>query len=127
MFTLGGTELLLLGVLVLLLFGPEKVPQLARTLGRAMREFNKYKDIMESAFRVEMQAAEKAASPEAGADDSLERLERAAAASREYAVEHGALPPDSVAAEGAEDAPGEEAAPAQDVGVTVTDEDEEEG
>lgn len=127
MFTLGGTELLLLGVLVLLLFGPEKVPQLARTLGRAMREFNKYKDIMESAFRVEMQAAEKAASPDASADDSLERLERSAAASREYAAEQGALDPASEGAEGSADASGEEPTPAPDMALTVTDEDEEEG
>ena len=51
MFSLGGTEILLIGALALLLFGPDKIPQVARTVGRFVREFNKYKDIMESTFR----------------------------------------------------------------------------
>jgi sec-independent protein translocase protein TatB len=53
-FSLGGGELLLIAVLALLLFGPDKVPQVARTIGKFMREFNKYRDIMESTVRAEI-------------------------------------------------------------------------
>jgi Tat protein translocase TatB subunit len=47
-FSLGGSELLLIAAVALLVFGPDRIPQMARTVGRFMREFNKYKDIMES-------------------------------------------------------------------------------
>ena len=36
---LGGPELLIVLVVVLLIFGSKKVPELARSLGRAQREF----------------------------------------------------------------------------------------
>ena len=36
---LGGPELLILAAVVLLLFGSSRVPQLARSLGRAKHEF----------------------------------------------------------------------------------------
>lgn len=137
MFTLGGTELLLVGVLVLLLFGPEKLPQFARTLGRFMREFNKYKDIMESTFRMEMEAAEKAEAVRTAAEngeeppDGLDKLKQAAAASREFAAERGLEMPEAadlgigVSATGSETDAAAEEAPA--IAARVTDEDEEEG
>ena len=58
MFSLGGSEILIIVVIALLLFGPDKIPQLARTIGRFTREFNKYKDIMESTIRMEVTRAE---------------------------------------------------------------------
>jgi Tat protein translocase TatB subunit len=36
---IGGTELLIILVLALLLFGPRRLPQLGRTIGRALAEF----------------------------------------------------------------------------------------
>jgi TatA/E family protein of Tat protein translocase len=54
LFSFGGSEFLIIAVLVLLLFGPDKIPQLARTIGRYTREFRKYRDIMESTLRGEM-------------------------------------------------------------------------
>lgn len=41
MFGLGGTELLVLFVIILLVFGPSQIPKMARGLGQAMREFRK--------------------------------------------------------------------------------------
>ena len=41
MFGLGGTELLVLFVIILLIFGPSQIPKMARGLGQAMREFRK--------------------------------------------------------------------------------------
>ena len=37
----GGTELLILLVIILLLFGAKRIPQLARSLGTGTREFRK--------------------------------------------------------------------------------------
>ena len=36
---IGVPELLLLGVVLLLLFGPKRLPEMGRSLGRGMREF----------------------------------------------------------------------------------------
>jgi sec-independent protein translocase protein TatA len=41
MFDLGGGELLLIVLAVLVLFGPKKLPELAQSLGRGMREFRR--------------------------------------------------------------------------------------
>jgi sec-independent protein translocase protein TatA len=40
-FGIGGTELLIILAIVLLLFGGAKLPQLARGLGQSMKEFKK--------------------------------------------------------------------------------------
>ena len=39
--SIGGTELLLIMVVALLVFGPRKLPQLGRTIGKAMGEFRR--------------------------------------------------------------------------------------
>ncbi len=36
---IGVPELLLLGIVVLLVFGPKRLPEMGRSLGRGMREF----------------------------------------------------------------------------------------
>lgn len=41
MFNLGPTEMLLIVVVALLVFGPERIPEFARTMGKAMREFQR--------------------------------------------------------------------------------------
>lgn len=58
MFGIGGWEFVLIAVLALLLFGPDKLPQFARTLGRFMRDIKKYQDLMESTVRGEILAAD---------------------------------------------------------------------
>jgi sec-independent protein translocase protein TatA len=40
MFGLGGTEMILIGLAILLLFGGKKIPELMRGIGQGMREFN---------------------------------------------------------------------------------------
>lgn len=50
MFGLGPTELVILGVLALLFIGPKKLPELARGLGRSLKEFQKAKDEFQSEF-----------------------------------------------------------------------------
>lgn len=41
MFGLGGAEMGVLFLIVLLIFGPSQIPKMARGLGQAMREFRK--------------------------------------------------------------------------------------
>jgi TatA/E family protein of Tat protein translocase len=44
MFDIGLQELLVIGVLALLVFGPSKLPELGRMFGRGMREFRRASD-----------------------------------------------------------------------------------
>jgi sec-independent protein translocase protein TatA len=46
-FNLGGPDLIIILLIVLLLFGAKKLPELARGLGQAMKEFTKAKDEIE--------------------------------------------------------------------------------
>jgi TatA/E family protein of Tat protein translocase len=41
MFGLGGTEVVVIFVLALLLFGPRKLPEIGRTLGKTLAEFRR--------------------------------------------------------------------------------------
>jgi TatA/E family protein of Tat protein translocase len=77
-FSLGGAELLIVVLVALLLFGPDKIPQMARTIGRFTREFNKYKDIMESTVRMEIARAEDSTDDEMTIE---ERIDKAGSAS----------------------------------------------
>ena len=49
----GSGELLVIAVLVLLLFGPEKLPELARQLGKVMREVRKVSDEFRSQLKID--------------------------------------------------------------------------
>ena len=52
---IGTGEFLLILVIVLMVFGPGKLPEIARTLGRAVREFKKYSSALTRDFRVEFE------------------------------------------------------------------------
>lgn len=56
---LGTSELLLIFLVVLLLFGGSKVPELMRGLGKGIREFNNAKNSVEDEIRQGMRDAEK--------------------------------------------------------------------
>jgi TatA/E family protein of Tat protein translocase len=51
MFNVGPEKLLVVLVVVLLVFGPEKLPEVGRQIGRAMREFRKFQDFMNQNVR----------------------------------------------------------------------------
>ncbi|MCB0534948.1 MAG: twin-arginine translocase TatA/TatE family subunit [Lewinellaceae bacterium] len=56
---LGATELTLIFLVVLLMFGGNKIPELMRGLGKGIREFNNAKNSVEDEIRQGMRDAEK--------------------------------------------------------------------
>ena len=71
--SLGFTEIILIVLFVLLIFGAKRIPELARALGRASYEFKKAKKSLENEGREIVDAAEKAAENE----DKKENSEKA--------------------------------------------------
>jgi TatA/E family protein of Tat protein translocase len=55
MLDIGIQELAVIGVLALLIFGPDKLPELGRRLGRAMREFRRASDEFRSTVEQNLQ------------------------------------------------------------------------
>ena len=66
---IGYTELILIFLVVFLLFGAKRIPELAKALGKASHEFKKAKDGLVSETEEMMNAAEK----NAEADDKLKQ------------------------------------------------------
>lgn len=58
MFGLGPQELIVILFIALLLFGPKKLPELGRTIGKAMREFKKATSEVEKEIRLGMDEIE---------------------------------------------------------------------
>ena len=61
MFGLGFPEILLILVIALVVFGPKKLPELGKSVGRAMAEFKKASDDFQETVRTEMKDVEKTA------------------------------------------------------------------
>ena len=62
--SLGFTEILLIALFVLLIFGAKRIPELARAIGRASNEFNKAKNALTAESQELMDAAEQSAENE---------------------------------------------------------------
>lgn len=62
--SLGFTEILLIALFILIVFGAKRIPELARAMGRASYEFKKAKADLEAESRDFMNVAEKAAGAE---------------------------------------------------------------
>jgi TatA/E family protein of Tat protein translocase len=58
MFDIGLQEMLVIGVLALLVFGPSKLPELGRMFGRAMREFRRASDEFRSTVETNLKINE---------------------------------------------------------------------
>lgn len=54
MFGIGGTELVIILIFGFLLFGPDKLPQMGRTIGRAIRQFRNAQEQMNKVVRAEV-------------------------------------------------------------------------
>ena len=68
--SLGFTEIVLIVLVVLLLFGAKRIPELARSIGKASAEFKKAKDGIISETNEMLDAAEKNAEAKAQQDNS---------------------------------------------------------
>jgi TatA/E family protein of Tat protein translocase len=53
MFNIGLPELLIIAAIALIVFGPNKLPELAKSLGKAMREFKKATEEVKESFEAE--------------------------------------------------------------------------
>lgn len=51
MFDVGGGELVLIFLVILLLFGPKKIPEFAQQVGRGIRQFRKAQDDLTQQIR----------------------------------------------------------------------------
>ena len=65
MFGLGGQEIGLLFLIILLIFGPSQIPKMARGLGQAIREFRKAQREITDEINREDTPAEKETPPKA--------------------------------------------------------------
>ncbi len=53
-FGLGGQELMVIGLIILVFFGGKKIPELMRGLGSGIKEFNNAKNSIESEVKENM-------------------------------------------------------------------------
>ena len=60
MFGIGSTEILVILVVALLVLGPKKLPQIARTIGRAMGEFRRVSTEFQRTLNTEIAFEEEA-------------------------------------------------------------------
>ena len=67
--TLGSTELLFILVMALIFFGPRKLPQISRTLGKSLAEFRKASDDFKRTWEREV-ALEEDAATDGGTSES---------------------------------------------------------
>src|SRR5579862_9904204 len=59
--TLGSSEMIFIFLLALVLFGPKKLPEIGRTIGRAITEFRRASNELKSTFDREVRALEQEA------------------------------------------------------------------
>ncbi len=56
--SIGPTELILIFVVALLVFGPKRLPEIGRSVGKAIREFKKTSEEIKGRIEDEIQASE---------------------------------------------------------------------
>ena len=106
MFDIGLQELILIFVIALLVFGPKNLPQLGRSLGRAMREFRRASAEFESTIRTNLQIDEPELTPSVVPEAA--HVETPAGTSAVEALPDSVLDPHApVDGMGAESSPGE--------------------
>lgn len=105
MFNIGFPELLIIIAIALIVFGPNKLPELARAFGKAMREFKKATEEIKESFEAETRDLEQF--KQTLVDQSLltnlaEELSHESPATEETSAHpESSLPPETPAVEGA--------------------------
>jgi Tat protein translocase TatB subunit len=92
MFGIGMTEMLLIAALALVVLGPKKLPDLARSLGKGFAEFKRATNELKSAIDLETKAEEDRYREELRATyrDKAARLQEEKAAAVAAAADEGA-------------------------------------
>lgn len=128
-FGIGEGELAIIVVFGFLLFGPDKLPQMGRTIGRAIRQFRETQEKMTAVVQSEIidpvsEAAsapvkpKKAAATDDDSDADEDAAETAAPAKKEtFAERRARLAAEKAASEGAAEGEGAEPAAAADTAV----------
>jgi TatA/E family protein of Tat protein translocase len=80
MFDIGLQEMLVIGVLALLVFGPSKLPELGRMFGRALREFRRASDEFRSTVETNLHINDFDTSPPAPESPAVTSSEAATSA-----------------------------------------------
>ncbi len=73
MFGIGTSELLVILLIALIVLGPKEIPKVARTLGRAMREFQRVTDELRHTIDMEIENDERASAKSQGNNDVEEK------------------------------------------------------
>ena len=76
MFGIGSTEILVILVVALLVLGPKKLPQIARTIGRAMGEFRRVSTEFQRTLNTEIAFEEEAEKKKARGQASTDPAEQ---------------------------------------------------
>jgi sec-independent protein translocase protein TatB len=66
MFNLGAPEMVFILLLALLIFGPKRLPQLGRTLGKAMGEFRRATTELQRSINLDIEESDRTAERESG-------------------------------------------------------------
>src|SRR5262249_51152147 len=80
--TLGVPEMMVIFILALLLFGPKKLPELGRTIGKAMTEFRRASNELKQTFDREMRSLEQET-------ESFKQIASSTDASNTYNYDYG--------------------------------------
>ena len=72
MFGIGLSEFIVIVIVALIAIGPDKLPQLARTLGKAFSEFKKAGEEVKKSFKEAGKPEKEGESPESGAGNGPE-------------------------------------------------------
>jgi sec-independent protein translocase protein TatA len=101
MFNIGLPELLIIVAIALIVFGPNKLPELAKAFGKAMREFKKATEEMKESFEAETRDLEEIKSTlNEGKEALLAKLaEETSTASETWPQTEVAVPVESLPAE----------------------------
>jgi TatA/E family protein of Tat protein translocase len=75
-FMLSGPDVLIILVIALFVFGPQKLPELAKSLGKAMREFKKASEEMRETFEEEIKKVEERSSHSTSRDPAIDLPEK---------------------------------------------------